>query len=120
MKNIDENNIAIQKYLISGELVKEEQLLLFSLRTRSFPVKSNYRYLHESDMTCRACHELDSVENEIHLSETCSIFSSERGNGTLNFKEVFGPLKVQIIFIKQFKVLARKWKLLLEIETSTI
>ena len=120
LKNIDENNIKIQKYLISSELVKEEQILIFSLRSFSFPVKSNLRYLHESDLKCRACHEPDSIENEIHLCQSCSVFSSERGDTCLNFEDVFGPVDNQMKFIKRFKVIARKWKLLLEIEKSTI
>ena len=115
LKNIDENNIKIQKYLISSELVKEEQKLMFSLRSFSFPVKSNFRYLHESDLTCRACHE-----DEIHLCQTCPVFSSERGDSCLNFEDVFGQVEIQIKFIKRFKIIARKWKLLLEIEKSTI
>ena len=55
LKNLDENNMKIQKYLISSELVKEEQILIFSLRSFSFPVKSNFCYLHESNLICRAC-----------------------------------------------------------------
>ena len=115
LKSIDENNMRIQKYLLSSELVKEEQVLLFTLRSYSFQVKSNYRYLHENNLTCRACKQPDSVENEIHLCQTCEVFSEERGDTFLNFEDVFGPLEEQIRFIKRFKIIARKWKLLLDI-----
>ena len=120
LKTIDPEDMKIRSYLISDKLVKEEQLMLFSLRSFSFSVKSNFHYLYEGDMRCRACLLPDSIENEVHICQTCESFKSERNNEALNFHDVFGPLKVQIDFIRKFKTLARKWKLLLEIGTSTI
>ena len=61
-----------------------------------------------------------SEESEIHFSQVCAQFRNERKGETLNFEDVFSSLDVQISFIKKFKIVARKWKLLLEIETSTI
>ena len=110
----------IQKYLISNELVREEQLLLFSLRSKCFQVKSNFKYLHDNDLTCRACHEEGSIEDEIHICKSCPLFINERGDTSLNFEDVFGSLDDQILFIKRFKVIARKWKLLLDLSISTI
>ena len=52
LKNINENNFQIQKYLVCDSLIREEQLTLFSLRSFTFPVKSNYKYLFKSDMKC--------------------------------------------------------------------
>ena len=120
LRNINENDIKIQKYLISEKLVKEEQLLLFSLRSFTFPVKSNYRYLHENSMSCRACFDPLSEESEVHFSQSCEMFHKERDGEKLNFEDVFASIEFQIRFIKRFKIIARKWKLLLEMETSTI
>ena len=120
MKNYNEDNITIQKYLMTNQLVKEEQILLFSLRSFTFPVKSNYRYLHQGDLKCRACLDPESEENENHLCWSCDKFKEERKNNILNFEDVFGTLEMQISFIKKFKVIARKWNLLLELEKSTI
>ena len=120
LQNINEEDIMIQKYLLSNQLVKEEQILLFSLRTYNFPVKSNFRYLFPSDLKCRACNVPDSEESETHLCQSCEVFKEEKDNRNLNFEDVFGPLKVQINFIKRFKIIARKWKLILEMEKSTI
>ena len=94
--------------------------MLFSLRTFNFPVKSNFRYKYKQDVICRACGDPDSDESEIHLCESCDTFQNERDNKTLNFHDVFGPLDVQIMFIKKFKIISRKFKLLIEVENSTI
>ena len=60
LQNNNYNEFKIQKYLISENLVKEEQSLLFSLRTFNFPVKSNFRYKYKQDVLCRACGDPDS------------------------------------------------------------
>ena len=118
LKNIDIADIKIQQYLICEDLMKEEQILLFSLRSQTFPVKSNYKYLHKDNMICRACHLPETVENEIHFSETCPVFSDERGSEKLYYNDVFGTLDVQIRFVKLFKIIARKWNLILEVENQ--
>ena len=99
--------------------MKEEQVLLFSLRSKTFPVKSNFRYLHDN-MTCRACHNNDTIENEEHICGACPVFESEQNFKILNINDVYGPLDNQIIFVRQFKFVARKWKLLLEIENQPL
>ena len=118
--NLNENNIKIQKYLICDELVKEEQILLFSLRSCSFPVKTNFRHLYPRDVICRACRDPQSEESEMHFCQSCEVFKSERNNECLAFENIFGSLDVQIKFIKTFKIIARKWNLILEMEKSTI
>ena len=115
---MDTRDIRIQKYLIADELVKEEQLLLFSLRTFTFPVKANFQYLHKS-MECRACEDPKSIENEIHLIQNCPIFQDEQSE-RINLEHIFGTFEQQVLFIKQFKLISRKWKLILELKDKTI
>ena len=117
LKNINENDFKIQKYLICDRLVKEEQQLLFTLRSSSFQVKINFQHIFKDDLSCRACRDPNMIESEVHFCQTCVAFSNERHDGTLNFEDISGPLDVQIIFIKKFKLIARKWRLLLELET---
>ena len=120
LKNISEKNFQIQKYLISDGLTKEEQLLLFSLRSFTFPVKTNFKYLFDNNMKCRGCQDPLSIENVEHISKSCRIFKNERHNDVIDFENVFGPLDDQIRFVKKFKVIARKWKLILEINEKTM
>ena len=68
VKQINVNNMITQKYLLTNDLVKEEQILLFSLRCKSFPVKSNFQYMYKDDMSCRACLRSDTIESEKHFS----------------------------------------------------
>ena len=100
--------IKIQKYLISDELDKEEQQLLFIVRTRSFNVKSNRKSQFEADMKCRGCVSIDSYEDENHIIQSCSLFNEERGDTKIQFEDAFRTIKYQIKFVKVFKVFARK------------
>ena len=43
ISSIDVENISTQKYLLTQNLFKEEQQLLFLLRCKAFQVKSNFR-----------------------------------------------------------------------------
>ena len=117
LKNINENDFKIQKYLICDQLVKEDQQLLFSLRSQSFPVKTNLKYLYKDDLSCRACRDPEMTESEIHFCQSCVAFQSERNNEILNIEDIVAPLDLQIKFIKKFKIIARKWKILLDIST---
>ena len=72
-------------------------------------------------MKCRGCKKETTIENESHLINFCSFFDKERSSfGNLDLDHVFGTLDEQISFIKKFKIIARKWKLTLESETTTI
>ena len=71
-------------------------------------------------MIRRACSDPQSEESEIHFSQSCVQFHNERNGEILNSEDVFSSLDTQISFIKKFKIVARKWKILLEIEPSTI
>ena len=118
VEQLNEVSMKIQKYLSCDELTREEQNLCFNLRCRSFPVKSNYKTQFGDNMSCRGCLDLNSFENEFHLTTECRFLDDERGASVLNYTDVFGPLKIQVQFIKKFKVLARKWTLMLELSKS--
>ena len=62
IRNLDPNNLTIQKYLVSEDFVKEDQVLLFSLRSFTYPVKSNYHYLFKDNMICLACMKEETIK----------------------------------------------------------
>ena len=102
LNNLNTEQLVTQQYLQTVLLYKEEQQLLFSLRSRSYPVKSNFKTQYVGDnMTCRICADPSSYEDEIHLT-LCSKLKCETDGQPLDFNDVFGPLPKQIKFIKQF------------------
>ena len=111
--NVDKMNI--QKYLICDKLQVEEQQLLYVLRSKSFKVKLNFSHMFVNNLKCRACNNDQYEESLEHFARICTAFSEERNGKVLNVEDIFGTLEEQIAFIKTFKHIARKWKLILEI-----
>ena len=50
-----------------------------------------------------------------YFSTNCEMFKEERDGKQLKIGDIFGPIEKQITFIKSFKLIARKWKLIQEI-----
>ena len=82
-------------------------------------MKTNYRYLYENDLTCRGCKDPLSVETVEHVSQLCVRLDEEREEKPV-LEDVFRSLDKQINFIQTFKPIAMKWKLIIELEASTI
>ena len=70
-------------------------------------------------MECRLYEDPNSIENEVHLIQICPIFQGERSE-IMNHNDIFRTFEQQVSFIKQFKLIARKWKLILEMKDRTI
>ena len=117
IKKLHTQNLHTQDYLKTDQLSKAEQQLLFSLRSRSYPVKSNYKSQFEQNMTCRSCRHPSSYENVDHLL-VCEIFENETEGIQLYFEDVFQPLQTQIKFIKIFKKIHNKRELLFELDSN--
>ena len=112
----DKNSkITMQPYLKSQTLTTLEKQHLFSLRNRSYNLKTNYRSQFENDMKCRICLDENSIENEIHTFEHCSELIVD-GFGDIKFKHIFGCLDQQINAIKYFSKIITKRNLILEIK----
>ena len=113
LNSIQNETLYMQDYLKTNLLFKVDQQLLFSLRNRSYPVKSNFKYKYDN-MICRTCEDPTSYEDERHLS-LCVKLKDEINGVQIDFFDVFGPLQYQVKFIETFKKIDRKWKLLLEL-----
>ena len=57
----------LQNYLRTNNISTKEKKLLFSLRTRSVDVKTNYRNKYKMNMYCRVCQDQTEEESEKHL-----------------------------------------------------
>ena len=81
----------LQAYLESENLTYKQKQLLFSLRTRSINVKTNYKnkYRH-SNLLCTLCDD-KLVESESHLLE-CKSTRTQLGNiGDARYEDIFSP-----------------------------
>ena len=104
----------MQSYLKTNELSTREKQSLFSLRNRSFDVKTNYKTLYNEDMTCRICHDPDSIEDKRHTFNCSVLTKDETIDNTIQFEHIFGSLSQQVKATKQFVKLMDKRRLILD------
>ena len=57
----------MQEYLTSNMLSLREKQLLFRLRSRTTPNKTNYKGKYSNNLSCSLCEEPDTEESESHL-----------------------------------------------------
>ena len=113
-KSSNLNSFNLQEYLYNEELTTREKKLLFSLRTRSVHVKTNYRNMYKYNMQCTLCDENSEEESESHLLQCTKI----RANLDLDtIMEIFDASYEQIFSqnidqqIKITKIFAKVLKL---------
>ena len=99
----------LQEYLISENLSNKQKQLLFSLRTRSAPVKTNYRNRYKLNMFCSLCEDQTEEESEIHLLRCKSTVTEVGDIGDSKYEDIFSPNvyrqeKITNIFSKIFKM----------------
>ena len=86
-------SFALQTYLKTAKLSTKEKKLLFSLRTRSTNVKTNYKNKYKFNMQCSLCEDENEEESEIHLLKCSKIeenISSNINLATANYENIFG------------------------------
>ena len=116
LKHDKQFKIIMQPYLKTNDLTTNQKQALFSLRNRSFNLKSNYKTQYEYDMRCRTCFKEDSFEDELHLFEQCSSFKEEiHSFKDVKFEHIYGTLSQQINAIKHYMPIINKRNLLIEL-----
>ena len=63
-------------------------------------VKSNFVGLYQNSLTCMACNDMTSLEEENHLL-ACSVLNTEEHG--VKFSDVYGNSEKQFKAIKTFK-----------------
>ena len=86
----------MKEYLSSDKLMLKDKQLLFNLRTRMFHVKCNYRRMYEGNLLCLLC-DTKSEETQEHLLLCPSILSEVVVDKSVEYMDIFGPLKKQIM-----------------------
>ena len=101
----------IQNYLVNENTTVAEKKLLFLLRSRMYPVKSNFQQSY-SDMSCSLCSK--SEETQQHLL-VCEKISEEIElnqcvlKRKISYQDIFGTPSEQTGAIKIWKVIDKIW-----------
>ena len=117
LKESKSNTLSTQSYLKTNLLTTIEKQTLFGLRSRNFPVKSNYKSMYDSNnMTCRICQDPQSYEDEIHTFQYCKELTKDLTiSGNVKFHDIYEDLDHQICAMKNFMKIINKRNLILEL-----
>ena len=105
-----------KKYLSDERFSKNDAQLLFTLRSRMLPVKSNFKKLHNNNLQCQTCDK-SLIEDENHIL-ICEKLKNEE-SVKIKFEDVFGPVDNQLNATKVFKNLLRKRDSILELKNNS-
>ena len=90
-------------YLMTEELTTREKQLLFKLRSRVTPNKTNYRKKYEHDLSCTLCRDPNTEESESHLL-SCPFLVNKPQLGsvmqTVQYEDIYKNLTLQVRQIK--------------------
>ena len=115
-KNIKlkKKKIKCEDYLKDHRFSKTEIQLLFQLRTRMFPVKTNFRNKYKLDLSCEFCR-VGKSDQEHQLS--CPVimkFLPEVEKSKVRYQDLFGSAEKQLKFVKIYTKVSRQREVLLE------
>ena len=101
LKNLSYEKFEIQDYIKNKNISNKEKQLLFSLRTRSYNVKNNYKNRFKGNLNCRlGCNHLEDQE---HVFVYCKFIPS-----LITIEEyscIYGSITDQIVSIKKLFVI---------------
>jgi hypothetical protein len=94
---------SMKEYLTTDQLTVAQKQLLFKLRSRVTPNKSNYKNKYKNDMSCTLCKDNQTEENVSHL--LCRPFLTQLVTDivTIQCQDIFGNLEQQVKAVKNFE-----------------
>ena len=101
LDNINFSDLECQSYFYDERLSPKEVQLLFSLRTRMFDCKANFKNQYQNDLWCKLCDIF--VDCQSHLMQ-CPILKGcipeLRSNQEIKYEDIFLGIEFQVKAIK--------------------
>ena len=103
MKGLQYNEFKIQAYMNTSIFSTQEINLLFSLRSKCYPAKMNFKKLHRGDLKCFL--KCDADETQFHIFQDCEPIKSRLGISIYpKLEDIYKNITLQknavLIFIK--------------------
>ena len=75
---------------MSPQLTNEQKFLLFSLRTKTYDVKSSFKKKHSGNMICRSCNSVYNYEDSEHLMKCSALNDNKLSMAEVNPEDIYG------------------------------
>ena len=116
LSKLDElsSDYQMKDYLKTNRLTLQEKQLLFSLRTRMVPVKSNFKKKYGNDLSCMLCDKFE--ESQQHLLACPELLPQS----DVNYMDLFGSLEEQIKAAKHWSNVMMERRIKLKMKESSL
>ena len=108
------DELKCEKYINDKRFTVEVVQLLFKMRTRMDPAKSNFKKQHEPDLFCDLCRiSLCTPQHQL----SCVVmrkFVPDWLNTDVVYEDIFGDVNKQLIAIRIFMKVARQKEVILD------
>ena len=95
--NLKYTDLSIQPYIVSNRISIEEKQLLFSLRSKCYPAKMNFRKQYKGNLKCS--FQCPDEETQSHIFENCGPIKAKLSD-SVNLKDIYGNINDQIKLVK--------------------
>ena len=91
MKDLQYNEFKMQPYLNSNIFSTSEKQLLFSLRSKSYSAKMNFKKLHKKNLKC--VFQCNEEETKCHIFQKCEPILTKLGFKNIpSLDKIYGSL----------------------------
>ena len=101
MKQLTYDKFQMQEYLTNGEFNRDEIKLLYSLRSKTYLAKANFKNMNKGNLKC--VFQCDQIETQEHIFQNCEpILRRLNLHHIEQIKSVFGSPNEQKMAIQVF------------------
>ena len=102
-----------EKYLDDPRFSRSDCQLLFQIRTRMLPVKTNFPTMWNNDKSCRTCLGCVEIESQEHLLTCPGLRKNVEIPSSLKYDDVFDHPDKQYKIVKAYRKLMREQEIML-------
>ena len=97
------SELVCEKYILDQRLSIQDVQLLFSLRSRMYPVPANYRNQYNGNLKCRLCKMEDSDQEHELTCRLLGKFVPELSTTDVKYSDIFGNVDQQVKATKLYR-----------------
>ena len=102
-----------EKYLDDPRFSRSDCQLLFQIRTRMLPVKTNFPTMWNNDKSCRTCLSCVEIESQEHMLTCPGLRKNVEIPSSLKYDDVFDHPDKQYKIVKAYRKLIREQEIML-------
>ena len=111
------DDYCMQEYLTTDKITLAQKQILFNLRTRMIPVRSNYKNQYPGNLNCTLC-DTNSEESQEHLIQCPALLERVDVDSSVKYMDIFDTLEKQVKAVKYISEILKIRKSMLKTQEN--